>query len=201
MTKKRSFFVVFSFLLLSAPFVTLAQCSFKAEQLKIERVKNAYKLKEDTVKKYFADNKIKQPSFHLFIRAFKKEMKLETWVKEKGTDTFTLLRTYDFCTSSGRLGPKRKEGDLQIPEGVYSVSHFMPMSYYHLALGVSYPNASDLILSDKKSSGSAIYIHGKLRNHWCIPITDYKINELYILALKLVTTERIKYRYISSQPD
>ena len=97
---------------------------------------------------------------------------------------FTLLHTYDFCTTSGSLGPKRKEGDLQIPEGVYHINHFNPISNFYLSLGISYPNASDNILSDKDQPGGSIYIHGNCVTVGCIPLTDDKIKELYVLAVE-----------------
>ena len=162
----------------------LSPFGFKDVQLKNARVKAAYELKEQTVKSYFLKKGLEYEGFQLFIRAFKKEMKLEAWIKEKGKEEFQLLTTYDFCTTSGKLGPKRKEGDLQIPEGIYSINHFNPLSNFHLSLGINYPNASDLILSDKKSPGGAIYIHGNCVTIGCIPITDDKINELYILAIE-----------------
>jgi murein L,D-transpeptidase YafK len=162
----------------------LPQESFKSVQLKKARVKAAYEEKEQVVKNYFIAKKLTYQGFHLFIRAFKQEAKVEVWVKEKSTPTHTLLHTYDFCAMSGRFGPKRKEGDLQIPEGIYYINHFNPESNYHLSLGINYPNASDKILSDKHSPGSAIYIHGNCVTIGCIPITDDKIKELYILALE-----------------
>jgi murein L,D-transpeptidase YafK len=94
-----------------------------------------------------------------------------------------LLRIYDFCSTSGTLGPKRREGDLQIPEGIYYINHFNPLSNFHLSLGINYPNASDKILSNKQHPGGAIYIHGNCVTIGCIPITDDKIKELYILAV------------------
>jgi murein L,D-transpeptidase YafK len=160
------------------------QESFKQIQLKNSRVKVAYEEKEATVKKYFQAKNISPENFQLFIRGFKKEKKLEAWVKEKGKDTFTLLTTYDFCSTSGTAGPKRKEGDLQIPEGIYHINHFNPSSNFYLSLGVSYPNASDRILSDKKHPGGAIYVHGNCVTIGCIPITDEKIKELYVLAVE-----------------
>lgn len=171
------------FLIISAMLLTTPP-SFKDGQLKNARVKAAYELKEQTVKNYFTKKGLKYEGFQLFIRALKKEMKLEAWVKEKGKEEFQLLTTYDFCTTSGKLGPKRKEGDYQIPEGIYSINHFNPQSNFHLSLGINYPNASDQILSDKKHPGSAIYIHGNCVTIGCIPITDDKINELYILAIE-----------------
>lgn len=162
----------------------LSIVSFKESQLSYERVKVAYAEKENVVKNYFTSKGIEQNGFNLFIRAFKKEQKLEVWVKEKAKSTYILLTTYNFCTTSGVLGPKRKEGDFQIPEGVYTISHFNPLSNFYLSLGINYPNASDQILSDKHRPGGDIYIHGNCVTIGCIPITDEKIKELYILSVE-----------------
>lgn len=172
------------FLLLSCLVMLFQQSTFKQTQLKNARVKTAYEEKEEVVKKYFTDNKLTYTGFKLFIRAFKKERKLEVWIKENGKDTYVLLQTYDFCTSSGELGPKRREGDLQIPEGIYHINHFNPFSNFYLSMGISYPNASDKILSDREHPGGAIYIHGNCVTIGCIPITDDKIKELYILGVE-----------------
>lgn len=160
------------------------ELSFKEKQLQHSRVKIAYEEKEKIVQHYFTNAALPYKGFSLFIRAFKKERTVEAWVKTSGSLTYTLLKTFPFCASSGELGPKRTEGDLQIPEGIYSLNHFNPQSNFHLSLGVSYPNASDKILSDKKSPGSAIYIHGNCVTIGCIPLTDAKIEELYILAVE-----------------
>lgn len=164
--------------------VMLQQASFKETQRKHSRVKTAYEEKETVVKQYFADKNLSMDKFQLFLRAFKKEQILEVWIKEKGKEQFVLLHTYDFCSTSGILGPKRKEGDLQIPEGVYTISHFNPLSNFYLSLGISYPNESDKIFSDKTQPGGAIYIHGNCVTIGCIPITDDKIKELYVIAVE-----------------
>ncbi len=158
--------------------------SFKDSQLKNSRVKVAYQEKESVVKNYFKEKKLNYLGFQLFIRAFKKEEQLEVWIKEKGKEEFVLLQTYPFCASSGTLGPKRKEGDSQIPEGVYYLNHFNPVSNFYLSLGVNYPNASDKILSDKNHPGGNIYIHGNCVTIGCIPLTDDKIKEVYLLAVE-----------------
>ena len=165
--------------------LTMAQSpGFKETQLKYDRVGHAYALKETIVKNYFRDKKINQKGFHLFIRVLKKEQKLEVWVKEKGQGRYALLHDYKFCTTSGVIGPKRKEGDMQIPEGIYHVNHFNPVSNFFLSLGINYPNASDRILSDRLSPGGAIYIHGNCVTIGCIPLTDDKIKELYVMAVE-----------------
>src|SRR5688572_22565632 len=104
----------------------LPQSSFRQAQRQYTRVEAAYLEKESIVKSYFDKQDLSQQNYSLFIRAFKKEMTLEVWVKPKDNEKFTILHTYDFCTTSGVYGPKRKEGDLQIPEGEYYINHFQP---------------------------------------------------------------------------
>jgi hypothetical protein len=86
------------------------------------------------------------------------------------------------CALAGTLGPKRIEGDYQVPEGFYYINEFNPRSHYHLSLGLNYPNASDRILSDSLRPGGDIYIHGSCVTVGCIPVTNDQIEELYILA-------------------
>jgi murein L,D-transpeptidase YafK len=83
---------------------------------------------------------------------------------------------------SGTMGPKRMEGDYQVPEGFYYINEFNPNSNYHLSLGLNYPNASDKILSDVAHPGSNIYIHGNCVSTGCIPISDVPIEEVFIIA-------------------
>jgi murein L,D-transpeptidase YafK len=160
------------------------QPSFKESQLQFSRVKDAYREKEITVKKYFVNKNLNYQGYYLLLRAFKKEKVLEVWIKERSAYQYKLLKQYEFCTGSGTLGPKRKEGDGQIPEGFYKINHFNPKSNFHLSLGINYPNTSDKILSDKNTPGSSIYIHGNCVSIGCIPISDDKIKELYILAIE-----------------
>jgi len=165
-------------------FLMLQSTPFKNAQLLHQRVKKAYEEKESVVKKYFTEKNLSPDAYEIFMRAFKQEEILEVWVKYKNNSTHTLLHTYKICASSGVLGPKRKEGDSQVPEGIYQINHFNPQSNFYLSLGIDYPNASDRILSDRKNPGSAIYIHGNCVTIGCIPITDNQIKELYILAVE-----------------
>jgi murein L,D-transpeptidase YafK len=129
---------------------------FKETQLVHSRVADAYADKEKIVNRYFTDNHIRQSGFSLFLRGFKEDAKLEAWDKEKGKDQYVLLTTYDICATSGQPGPKRKEGDGQVQEGVYYINHFNPISNFFLSLGINYPNESDRILSDQKHPGGSI---------------------------------------------
>ncbi len=122
---------------------SLAQNTFKANQLKFERVKNAYDEKWATLQKDLQKAGI-VGKFELFIAAYKAEGKLELWLKTDQQSKYRLFKTYDFCAHSGTLGPKIMEGDLQTPEGFYKINVFNPESTYHLSLGVDYPNMVDL---------------------------------------------------------
>lgn len=171
---------VFIFLILGT---MLQEISFKEKQLQYARVKAAYQTKEITVKKHFNNKNLNYQGYQLFLRAFKKEGKLEVWVKPKEENKYQLLIEYDICSASGELGPKRMEGDRQVPEGVYHINHFNPQSNFHLSLGLNYPNKSDKILGHA-NPGSAIYIHGDCVTIGCLPMTNDIMKELYILAVE-----------------
>jgi murein L,D-transpeptidase YafK len=157
--------------------------SFKEQQMKYPRVKAAYADKWENIKKEIAKKGVNSDAFEMYIRVFKQNEVLEVWLKSKTAKEFVLFKTYDICSSSGVLGPKRKQGDGQVPEGFYNVSVFNPYSNYHLSLGVSYPNASDKIIG-KSNLGGDIMIHGSCVTIGCIPLTDNFIKEVYILAVE-----------------
>ena len=137
---------------------------------------------EDSLKIQFERKKISFPPNQMYIRTFKYDRILEVWVKGDEKETFKLFKTYKICMQSGSMGPKRSEGDYQVPEGFYYINEFNPNSNYHLALGLNYPNASDRILSDSFHPGNSIYIHGNCVSTGCIAISDAPIEELYSLA-------------------
>src|ERR1700712_4428349 len=142
----------------------------------------ALKRKEDTLMKQFAEKKLIWPAKYVYIRSFKYDSQLEVWVKQEKNDQYKLFKTYKICALAGTLGPKRMQGDYQVPEGFYYINEFNPRSNYHLSLGLNYPNVSDKMLSDSLQPGGDIYIHGSCVTTGCIPITDTQIEELYILA-------------------
>ncbi|MEP7109799.1 MAG: L,D-transpeptidase family protein [Ferruginibacter sp.] len=140
---------------------------------------------EDSLKKQFEEKKLQWPPQQLYLRSFKYDRQLEIWVKEDVKTAFKLFKTYKVCMQSGTMGPKRMEGDYQVPEGFYYINEFNPNSNYHLALGLNYPNASDKLLSDSLRPGNSIYIHGSCVSTGCIPITDFPIEELFVMALQV----------------
>ncbi|MBN2662378.1 MAG: L,D-transpeptidase family protein [Bacteroidales bacterium] len=150
--------------------------------LQYSRVKRAYDEKINFLTDILSQKDINSLQINILLTIYKKEKQIVVWVKEKNQTTYDSLITYDFCRLSGHLGPKRQTGDMQVPEGLYYISLFNPYSSYELSLKISYPNQSDLILGDKNNQGNNIYIHGGCLTAGCIPITDDKIKELYLLA-------------------
>ncbi len=156
--------------------------SFVDVQRGYTRPAEAMKRKEDTLKKQFAAKNLSWPAKYMYIRSFKYDGQLEVWVKNDRKESFKLFKSYRVCALAGTLGPKRMEGDYQVPEGFYYINEFNPKSNYHLSLGLNYPNPSDRILSDSLRPGGDIYIHGSCVTVGCIPVTDQQIEEIYILS-------------------
>lgn len=153
---------------------------------------------KDTLPALFAAHDVSWPPKALFLRAIKENPDgtpgvVELWAgngAEKGKDKkaakMTLIKSYPICALSGVLGPKRKQGDMQIPEGFYTISKLNPFSSYHLSLRVDYPNASDKIRGQKlnpgKDLGGDIMVHGSCVTIGCIPLQDEPIEEVYVAA-------------------
>jgi murein L,D-transpeptidase YafK len=171
---------VFAALFLTAPAVAT---DFLHEQLSIARVREAREAKSAVLKELFAKQGLAYPPKGVFLRVFKLDRELELW-GQAPDGSYRLVKTYPICASSGTLGPKRQEGDGQVPEGFYRIGVFNPRSNFHLSLGIDYPNASDRIRGDRKHLGGAIMIHGSCVTIGCVPITDPLIDEVYVAALE-----------------
>ncbi len=178
-------FSKFSLSALVTVFVTtsvFSQASFVSTQKAFVKSGDAIDRLEDSLKKQFEEKKLAWPPQSLYIRSFKYDRQLEVWVRDE--NEYKLFKTYKVCMQSGTTGPKRVEGDYQVPEGFYYINEFNPNSKYHLALGLNYPNASDKILSDTDRPGGSIYIHGNCVSVGCIALNDASIEELYLIASK-----------------
>ncbi|HPG29397.1 MAG TPA: hypothetical protein PKY81_08195 [bacterium] len=157
--------------------------SFIRRQNGFERVIAARSEKTEDIEKKFSDKKIGYPPSRIFLRCFKNEKEIELWSESPDSGKFVLIKKFKMTGSSGVLGPKRKSGDLQVPEGFYFIERFNPVSNFYLSLGINYPNQSDKILGNKENPGCDIFIHGGDATIGCIPIGDKNIKELYLIAL------------------
>jgi murein L,D-transpeptidase YafK len=116
----------------------------------------------------------------ILARIFKEEAELEIWKKNRDGQ-FVLLKTFPICRWSGDLGPKKKEGDRQAPEGFYTITpgQMNPNSNYYLAFNTGFPNTYDRAMG---YTGSELMVHGDCSSRGCYAMTDEQIQEIYALA-------------------
>ena len=95
--------------------------------------------------------------------------------------SYALLKTYPMCRWSGQLGPKKREGDMQVPEGFYTIApgQMNPNSHYYLAFNVGYPNAYDRAYG---RTGGNVMVHGVCSSAGCFSMTDEQIDDIYAIA-------------------
>lgn len=163
-------------------FAQASYTSFIDLQRTYPRPQNALMRKQDLLQKQFQEKGLEWPARYIYIRSFKYDGQLEVWVKNDRKEPYKLFNTYKVCALAGTLGPKRMQGDFQVPEGFYYINEFNPNSNYYLSLGINYPNPSDRVLSDPLRPGGDIYIHGSCVTVGCIPVTDPQMEDLYVLA-------------------
>jgi murein L,D-transpeptidase YafK len=156
--------------------------SFEQEQLRHARVQEAAK-KDAAWRALFAQKNLHYPPRRVLLLAFKRESILEVWSSDGDAQSYVLVKSFHICASSGQAGPKRHVGDGQVPEGFYEIDQFNPQSNFYLSLHVSYPNASDKILSSRGNPGGDIFVHGNCVTIGCLPITDDGIKEVYWLGV------------------
>ncbi len=141
---------------------------------------------------YFAKAKVSYPPREVTFIALKQEKKLELWARDSGE--FRFIRDYDILAASGVAGPKLRQGDRQVPEGIYRIAELNPNSHYHLSMKISYPNEFDLFHAwqeGRADPGSDIFIHGKAASIGCLAMGDESIEELFVLTAQ-VGAENVK---------
>ena len=160
----------------------------------IQRVKGVATVK-DRVEQYgqavqerlsgaFLEAGIAWPPKKMVLIGLKEEKRLEVWVSGDG-DEFRFLKSYPILKASGRSGPKLKEGDYQVPEGLYRIESLNPNSLFHLSLRVNYPNAFDKEMAAREGRtnlGGDIMIHGGRVSVGCLAMGDPAAEDLFILA-------------------
>ena len=135
------------------------------------------------LKHYFTKAKVSYPPREVNLIALKQEKKLELWAKDRGE--FRFIRDYYILAASGGPGPKLRQGDKQVPEGIYRIEELNPNSHYLLSMKLNYPNAFDLYHAEEEgrtNPGSDIFIHGSSVSIGCLAMGDEAIKELFVLT-------------------
>jgi len=124
------------------------------------------------------------PPDSLTLIALKEEMALEVWSQDKAGDK-RLVAAYPILAASGTAGPKLRQGDCQVPEGVYYVEYLNPYSRFHLSIKLDYPNGFDREKAEcdgRDRLGGNIFIHGKDISKGCIAVGDAAVEELFMMV-------------------
>jgi murein L,D-transpeptidase YafK len=107
-----------------------------------------------------------------------------------------ILKSYPISLGFNPTGAKRLEGDGRTPEGAYVIDSRLGLSvsHYHMALHISYPNATDRAraAAQHESPGGSIMIHGmpswfgrddlQFAEDWtngCIAVSNSAIEEIW----------------------
>lgn len=132
----------------------------------------------------FAAAQASWPPAEITLVAIKDERALELYARPAGGG-WKHIHRYRVLAASGGAGPKLRQGDRQVPEGVYGISFLNPNSQYHVSLRVNYPNAFDRQMAAKegrKELGGDIMIHGKNLSAGCLAVGDEAAEELFVVA-------------------
>ena len=142
---------------------------------------------EPALKRLFAKAKVAYPPKEIALLAFKQEQYIELWAKN-GNTSWRYIHKYPLTAYSGRLGPKLKELDRQIPEGIYRLTTFNPFSSMHLSMMINYPNSFDRLQAIKDGRtklGNNIFLHGKAISVGCLAVGDKPIDQLFLLTRRV----------------
>lgn len=133
---------------------------------------------------YFSAAGVDYPPQTIVLVGFKWEMRVELYAGNS-PDELKFIRYYDVLAASGTVGPKLREGDRQVPEGIYRFTQLNPNSNFHLSLKVDYPNWFDRMMGrveNRRYLGGGIFIHGGSESSGCLAMSDPVAEEIFTLV-------------------
>jgi hypothetical protein len=138
----------------------------------------------ERLRQQFKGEGVSFPPARIVLVGLKEERRLEVYAGPTD-DALRHVCDYPVLAASGMLGPKLREGDRQVPEGIYALESLNPNSRFHVALRVGYPNDFDraMALRDGRSKlGGDIMIHGGSASIGCLAMGDVAAEDLFVLA-------------------
>ncbi len=175
-----------SLMMLRAPHMAPAQSGTEARRSVDDRLAEFGAEAKSRLLPAFEASGVAWPPARFAFLGFKHENTLELWAANR-EGPFQWVKTYIVRAASGRLGPKLRQGDLQVPEGIYRIESLNPNSKYHVSLRLNYPNAFDRSYAAKegrKDPGGDIMIHGRAVSVGCLAMGDPGAEELFLVAAK-----------------
>jgi hypothetical protein len=142
----------------------------------------------------FAAAGVAYPPREIAYVAFKDKRLLEVHARNASGEPWRFVKRYQVLAASGVAGPKLREGDKQVPEGIYRADFLNPNSRFHLSIRLNYPNEFDrrkAKLDSRTQLGGDIMIHGSAVSIGCLAMGDDAAEDLFIMAA-LATKERTR---------
>ena len=136
------------------------------------------------LKPAFEASSVHYPPDEVVYVVLKKERMLQVYASLQDGDMH-FIRDYPILGASGKLGPKLREDDIQVPEGIYKINYLNPNSAFHLSMRLDYPNEFDRKIADldgRRELGQDIMIHGGRASIGCVAMGDQASEELFVLT-------------------
>lgn len=149
-----------------------------------ERVKRYAPEVDQRFQPIFQTLNLPYPPTEVAYIAFKDTQHLEVYARAK-SQVWHHIKTYPILALSGKPGPKLKEGDRQVPEGMYRAAFLNPNSRFHLSIRLNYPNEFDQQMAhidNRTQLGGDIMIHGNAVSIGCLAVGNRAAEDLFILA-------------------
>lgn len=173
--------------------VHFMQSRMAAKKTVADRVEEYGALVAARLSPRFARAGLGYPPRAITLLALKSERRLDLYAHPADGPP-VLVCSYPILAASGELGPKLREGDRQVPEGIYAVELLNPNSLYHLSIRLNYPNAFDRRMAradGREQLGGDIMIHGSNVSIGCLAMGDQAAEDLFVLAA-LVGIEKVR---------
>lgn len=166
-----------------APGISWMMLKLQGKKTVSERVAQYGPAARNRMSPFFKQSGVEYPPRKVVLVGMKKERTLQMYVSSgKGLH---FVRSYPIHGASGKLGPKLREGDMQVPEGFYGIDSLNANSVYHISMRVNYPNQFDrdmARLDGRNDLGGNIMIHGGNGSAGCLAMGDETSEELFVLA-------------------
>lgn len=149
-----------------------------------ERLQQYGERARNRLKPHFDHAAVSYPPNRVTLVGLKEERVLQVYAADV-TNKQRFIVSYPVRAAIGNLGPKLREGDLQVAEGIYAIELLNPNSRFHLSLRVGYPNAFDREQARKEGRtnlGGDIMIHGNSVSIGCLAMGDEVAEDLFVLA-------------------
>lgn len=148
-----------------------------------ERLSELGPVSRERLSKIFEASGVQYPPRELLLVGLKAERELRVYARQDGA--WQQILSFPVLAASGGEGPKLRNGDRQVPEGMYQVQSLNPNSRFHLSLRLNYPNRFDLARAKaegRSDLGGDIMIHGGDVSVGCLAIGDNAIEDLFVLV-------------------